>query len=59
MTPTGQTLIRDQLETNLYGPMNVIRTIIPSMRNNAGGHIVVVNSVSKYSLTGPTRSGYR
>lgn len=46
--PSGQTMIRDQFETNFYGPVNVMRAVIPSMRSRGGGHVVVITSVSEY-----------
>jgi NAD(P)-dependent dehydrogenase (short-subunit alcohol dehydrogenase family) len=36
--------IRDQIETNLMGSMNVIRAVLPHMRAQAGGRIMQVSS---------------
>lgn len=48
VAPSGQTLIRDQFETNFHGPVNVMRAVIPSMRIIGGGHVVIITSISKY-----------
>src|SRR5271155_1402416 len=41
-----QTLVRDQFETNFFGPMNVIRAAIPEMRNKTNGHIIVLGGIT-------------
>ena len=41
-----QTLIRDQFETNFFGPMNIIRAALPEMRSKANGHIIVLGGIT-------------
>jgi NAD(P)-dependent dehydrogenase (short-subunit alcohol dehydrogenase family) len=41
-----QTLVRDQFETNFFGPMNIIRAAIPEMRNKTNGHIIVLGGIT-------------
>ena len=38
--------IRQQLEANLFGAMNVTRAVLPSMRTQRAGHLVQISSVS-------------
>jgi NAD(P)-dependent dehydrogenase (short-subunit alcohol dehydrogenase family) len=38
--------IKDQFETNVYGPFRLMTAVIPSMRNRGGGVIVNVSSVA-------------
>ena len=44
-----QTLIRNQFETKFFGPVNVIKAVLPSMRMREKGHVVVLSDVSEYS----------
>jgi NAD(P)-dependent dehydrogenase (short-subunit alcohol dehydrogenase family) len=37
--------LRDQLETNVFGPHRVVRAALPAMRERGSGHIVQVSSV--------------
>ena len=41
-----RTLVRDQFETNFFGPMNMIRTVIPEMRRKGTGHIIVLSGIT-------------
>ncbi|NND61629.1 MAG: SDR family oxidoreductase [Flavobacteriaceae bacterium] len=45
-TPTDE--IRNAFETNFYGPLNVIREVLPHMRNNGGGKIINITSIAGY-----------
>jgi NAD(P)-dependent dehydrogenase (short-subunit alcohol dehydrogenase family) len=36
--------MRQQIETNLFGPMNVTRAILPIMRKQRAGHIITLSS---------------
>ncbi|MFA7766320.1 SDR family oxidoreductase [Streptomyces sp. NRRL S-448] len=36
--------MRQQIETNLFGPMNVTRAILPIMRRQRAGHIITLSS---------------
>lgn len=38
--------MRQQIETNLFGPMNVTRAVLPVMREQRAGHIVTVSSIA-------------
>jgi NAD(P)-dependent dehydrogenase (short-subunit alcohol dehydrogenase family) len=38
--------MRQQFETNLFGPMNVTRAILPIMRKQRAGHIITISSVA-------------
>ncbi|WP_335963003.1 SDR family NAD(P)-dependent oxidoreductase [Halalkalibacter kiskunsagensis] len=38
--------IEGQINTNLYGPMNVTRAVLPLMRKNRNGHIISVSSLA-------------
>jgi hypothetical protein len=40
------TLVRDQFEKNFFGPMNIIRAVIPQMRSKANGHIIVLSGIA-------------
>lgn len=42
----SQTLVRDQFETNFFGPMNIIKAIIPDMRSKTNGHIMVLAGIT-------------
>ncbi|MFE8978556.1 SDR family NAD(P)-dependent oxidoreductase [Streptomyces cyaneofuscatus] len=35
-----------QIETNLYGPMNVTRAVLPVMRKQRDGHIITLSSIA-------------
>ena len=49
MSAETQTLIRNQFETKFFGPVNVIKAVLPSMRVREKGHVVVLSDVSEYS----------
>ena len=36
--------MRRQIETNLFGPMNVTRAVLPVLREQRGGHIITLSS---------------
>lgn len=38
--------IEQQIASNLYGPMNVTRAILPIMRKNGSGHIISLSSIA-------------
>jgi NAD(P)-dependent dehydrogenase (short-subunit alcohol dehydrogenase family) len=38
--------VEQQIATNLYGPMNVTRAVLPIMRKNRSGHIISLSSVA-------------
>lgn len=45
-SPHAQALVRDQFETNFFGPMNMIKAIIPEMRSKTNGHIMVLTGIT-------------
>ncbi|RDK87120.1 SDR family oxidoreductase [Marinirhabdus gelatinilytica] len=45
-TPTPE--IRNAFETNFYGPLHVIKAVLPQMRKQGNGHIINVTSIAGY-----------
>lgn len=39
-------LVKDQFETNYFGPVNLIKALLPHMRTQGGGHIMVQAGIS-------------
>ena len=39
------TLVRDQFETNFFGPVNIIKTILPRFRARRSGHIMILTGI--------------
>ena len=44
------TLARNQFETNFFGPVNVIKAVLPLMRAKSSGHIMVLAGISMFSV---------
>ena len=42
----SQSQVERQIATNLFGPMNVTRAILPTMRKNKSGHIITISSTA-------------
>ena len=40
------TLVRDQFERNFFGPMNIIKSVMPEMRSRTNGHIIVLAGIT-------------
>jgi NAD(P)-dependent dehydrogenase (short-subunit alcohol dehydrogenase family) len=38
--------MRRQIDTNLYGPMNVTRAVLPVMRGQRDGHVITISSIA-------------
>jgi short-subunit dehydrogenase len=43
-----ETEIKNNFETNLFGPINVIKAVLPSMRTNGSGLIINITSIAGY-----------
>lgn len=46
-TSNTRSLVRDQFETNFFSAVSIIKEILPLMRKQKGGHIVVLTGISK------------
>jgi NAD(P)-dependent dehydrogenase (short-subunit alcohol dehydrogenase family) len=42
----GPEQFRAQIETNLFGPLNVTRAVLPVMRSRRAGHVVTISSTA-------------
>lgn len=42
----SQHQVEQQIATNLFGPMNVTRAVLPLMRKNKSGHIITITSTA-------------
>lgn len=45
-SPRTMALTRDQFESCFFGPVNIIKAILPSFRNKRNGHILVMTAIS-------------
>jgi NAD(P)-dependent dehydrogenase (short-subunit alcohol dehydrogenase family) len=41
------TLVREQFETNFFGPINIIKAALPVMRERKSGHIINLTGISE------------
>jgi len=41
------TLVRDQFETNFFGNVNIIKAVLPAMREKKTGHLMVLTGISE------------
>lgn len=46
-SPRTLSLVRDQFETNYFGPVNIIKSALPQMRKQREGHFLVITGISK------------
>lgn len=42
----SQNQVEQQIATNMFGPMNVTRAVLPVMRKNRSGHIITITSTA-------------
>ena len=52
----AQMLVRDQFETNYFGPVNIIKATLPQMRAQKIGHMMILRDISKH-ISSQTASG--
>ena len=45
-TPATMTLVRDQFETNFFANVNLIRAVLPAMRERKNGHIMLLSATT-------------
>lgn len=45
-SPRSLTLVRDQFETNFFGPVNIIKAVLPTMRKKMIGHIIILTGIT-------------
>ncbi|KAA6409335.1 MAG: hypothetical protein FRX48_06888 [Lasallia pustulata] len=45
-SPSTLTLVRDQFETNFFGPVNIIKAVLPGMRERKSGHIIALTGIT-------------
>jgi NAD(P)-dependent dehydrogenase (short-subunit alcohol dehydrogenase family) len=43
-------LVRDQFETNFFAPVNLVKAVLPGMREKRNGHIVAITGISAFPL---------
>ncbi|KAA8643290.1 short chain dehydrogenase/reductase family protein [Aspergillus tanneri] len=41
-------LVRDQFETNYFGPLNIIKAALPHMRRQQSGHVMVISGITAH-----------
>jgi NAD(P)-dependent dehydrogenase (short-subunit alcohol dehydrogenase family) len=50
---TSFDLVKKQIDTNLYGTMEVTRAVLPLMRKQRAGHVITISSIAgTYGVTG-------
>jgi NAD(P)-dependent dehydrogenase (short-subunit alcohol dehydrogenase family) len=57
LTEDSETMLRRQLETNLYGPLRLTQNFATVLANNGGGGIINVLSIASW-ITGPLLATY-
>ena len=46
-SPRTQSLVREQFESNFFGPVNCIKAVLPTMRKRNRGHVIVLTGISQ------------
>lgn len=57
------TLVQDTFETNFFSNVNIIKAVLPTMRERKNGHIIMLTGISKnfqasVSIHGLTQSSW-
>ncbi|EED19298.1 short chain dehydrogenase/reductase family protein [Talaromyces stipitatus ATCC 10500] len=47
-SPRTLSLVRDQFETNYFGPVNIIKAALPQLRSQKGGHFLVLTGITAH-----------
>jgi len=47
------TMVREQFETNFFGPVNIIKAVLPTFRERKNGHIILLTGISA-AISPPT-----
>jgi len=45
-TPRTQSLVTEQFQTNFFGPVNIIKALLPTLREQKNGHILLHTGIS-------------
>jgi len=45
-TPRTQSLVTEQFQTNFFGPVNIIKALLPTLREQKTGHILLHTGIS-------------
>ena len=45
-SPRTQSLVREQIETNFFGPINCIKAALPAMRKQNTGHVLILTGIT-------------
>ncbi|KAF6241325.1 hypothetical protein HO173_000035 [Letharia columbiana] len=45
-SPRTQTLVREQFESNFFGPVNCIKAALPTMRRRNSGHVMILTGIT-------------
>jgi len=45
-TPRTQSLVTEQFHTNFFGPVNIIKSLLPTLREQRSGHILLHTGIS-------------
>jgi NAD(P)-dependent dehydrogenase (short-subunit alcohol dehydrogenase family) len=49
-TTRTHALVKDQFETNFYSAVTIIKLVLPVMRGQKDGHIIVLSGTSKFCI---------